>query len=478
MPYIPGSYVPAGDIYPFWHYPDDFQNVRLAAEPVSASQVIATNNRLSDFIMPWGILRSAPLYSFLPPLLAAGTSKREVRLIDAVMTGGRTFMLTSKSNQSLGLPPRIYLDLQKLGWGEGWLEARVEIKGAGTLLHRAKLRPNALETLLRKNKAFGHAYWTACTSSAAALVCTEEDYMKRNLGGQSERYSHHAVVASCNLLQRSAIKFVPTWIALTQSDRAHRNLKLLSAALPTPQKLHQGKWACEIRFTPSTVRALYFTATRNDEQLARVCSRVSLNQNELEMTSKEIIGDVRRYLEILALTTQEAPSQGFHWIKIGDVNELFYPDRNGEFPDANAFREKKYAWFIAKDDVIVRRAGKFFADMESYFGRDVGFYSGSEPLLWFHQELLILAVLRDHCHVCTRFALACELLGGGIPSHEKRVSLKRAILASIIKDVNRSDFVGLHFGKRNVIVDIRYKNLNNLEKRFTIPRYQLAEDFI
>jgi len=234
-------------------------------------------------------------------------------------------------------------------------------------------------------RALRDAYNLNCARSrSAALVSTRADFMKRNLGGQSERYSRHAVAASQNLLGRSRIKFVPTWIAMAQSATAQENLNRVSQSLPVSEPLHVGRWTCELRFTPSTVRALYFTATGSDEHLARLCSRVSRDPAELELTLGEMIADVRHHLEVLACTTQPSISVGFDWIKVGDINELFRPNAKGQFYDAEAYRQKKSAWFLAKDDVIVRRYGKFFADMESYFGRDVGFHSDCEELLWFH----------------------------------------------------------------------------------------------
>jgi len=99
-------------------------------------------------------------------------------------------------------------------------------------------------------------------------------------------------------------------------------------------------------------------------------------------------------------------------------------------------------------------------------------YCGS---IIFHHELFILAVLRDHIQVCSSFAIACELMRGRYPAPQKRRSLGRAMMVRVAKDVNRSNWVALRVGSRNVVVEIVYERLNKICKRFVIPRYQLAE---
>jgi len=49
------------------------------------------------------------------------------------------------------------------------------------------------------------------------------------------------------------------------------------------------------------------------------------------------------------------------------------------------------------------------------------------------------------------------------------------MMVRVAKDVNRSNWVALRVGSRNVVVEIVYERLNKICKRFVIPRYQLAE---
>lgn len=467
---IRGSYMWAGDEVPWWRFYDDrFVTAQLAAEP-APDRVLARNERLRDFVAAPAALDAEP-YAFFPPALAANT--RAV-IGGAQMTGGRTFLIDERSAEAVGLPPRVQLDLAALGWGSGLLEARLEVKGAGTLSDRTRLSPARLARLFEHNAPLGAAYdaWSG-GGYPPQLMLSSGAFMRRPVGGQSERLARHAVDVSRAQLGTSRVKFVPVWLAVAQSPAVHANVEFVSRALDADEPRVRDALACELRFTPGTVRAAYFDKVDDDDGLVALSRRVTRDDAELDETLHAMIGDAARYLEVPAATTHAAGG-GFAWIKIGDINELFDPDEDGGYGSAEEFRARRRGWFIAKDEVVVRRAGKFFTDMESYFGKDVGYVSASMADLARHHDLYTLAVLRDHLRVCMRFALAAALRRGPVSLGERR-ALATSVLVRIVAAICASPHVHAELTADACTVELAYARLNGLVGRFTLLREELGE---
>ena len=127
---INGSYMKNGDQILYWKYkdgpypvrnvttalPDDLHiNVKLAAIPID-TPVIAVNPELYNFILQKEYLDTWQPFVFLPTTLAAGI--KDYKIIDAQMSGGRTFLLSKEAAIDLKLPHKIYLKLDELGWGK------------------------------------------------------------------------------------------------------------------------------------------------------------------------------------------------------------------------------------------------------------------------------------------------------------------------------------------------------------------------
>jgi hypothetical protein len=468
---IYGSYMPLSSEYIYWpDYYDRYSRVLLMAEP-GVDRVVATSNHLNNFVKPMGSINKMIPYSFYPLSLGAGVKNAVV--ISATMTGGRTFLLSRASSRMLGFPAELWLDLSRLGWGNGLLEVRVEVKGGGTLFERTRLDPGKLSEILRNHPELEEQHLKVMARKRfPLLLASRAEFMGRHRGGQSQRFAAHAVQASNALLDKSLIKFIPVWSAVSQSDQVHRNLDVVSEALASDETLFAGNSVCEVRLTPSTVRALYFDTARNQTELRVLCSFVSQENEELIATLDQMIQDARRYLEILAKTTRAAViGDGFTWIKVSDINEVFSQT------EADDFRSQRpSAWFFAKDEVIVRKVGKFFTDMESYFGKDVGYHSLSEASLRLHHSLYVLSVLRDHLRVCAQFAIGTEALRTEreLSTIEER-SLRRKVLMEIIAAINASQFLHLSRSEERFILKVRYEHLNNQYINYEIRLDQLHE---
>jgi len=121
-PIIFGTYLEPGDVGCFWrYYSDTVQSVRLGAV-LADDRVVSRNKRLGNYLAPAFDPAQFQAYSFLPLALTGGLNN--VVEVEAWMTGGRSFLLTPTSLERLGLPHCLYLDLGRLGWGNGLLELR------------------------------------------------------------------------------------------------------------------------------------------------------------------------------------------------------------------------------------------------------------------------------------------------------------------------------------------------------------------
>ena len=478
-----GAFLEAGDRGRYWRYYDDVvRRVRLMAAP-AAERIVAMNAALPRYLAERVTPESLPMWCFFPAALAGEI--RDAVPVDALTTGGRSFLLPPDSAASLGLPPSLSLDLGALGWGSGALELRFEVKGAGTLFTRTRLSEPALEELLPQRPRLHQGYEAARPVGGGApdVFSSLAMYESRNMGGQREDYAVHSTRASEAALGTSVIRFVPTLAAVVLPDAYHDTLRFVSRACAANEALYSGRIANEIRCTPSTVRAVYFDRCGNDDLLQHLCRRVSPSVADLEATSECLADDVRRYLEHLAVTTrwgfdprQIVDRRVFSWTQFGDIWVTFERDEDGEYRNAEEYRhERRVAWYLAKDEVIVPRLGRMFIDMECLRSIQVAL---SEEELEFQHALYLLNVMRDHNRVATQFRVGTALLDRGFLRRADRRAMHRETLSDTAARVNESAHVQMTVQERAIVVEIAYCLVPGLQRRYVIPRDQMGEIYL
>ena len=471
-----------GDEGGFWrYYSDRVRSFQLGAAPAKKG-ILARNQRLSEFLAPPGLPSQLPEYYFLPLALSGGIDG--VATLEAWSTGGRSFLLTPESLERIGWPERLYLDLGRLGWGSGLLEVRFEIKGAGTTFARSRVNPEKLAAKLAKHPRLRKSYQEQCEENGTpALFSSRAMYESRNMGGQREDYAIHSTRASELLLGRSAIRFAPTLFAIAQTPKAHENLRIVSGACDEKEALYNGRVANEVRCTPSTVRGVYLDRAGSDEVLEKVCSRISSDPAELEATVMGLAGDVRRYFEHLAQTTryQFDPTRTldrevFTWLQFGDIWVTFERDESGRYVNAEEYRhDRRVAWYLAKDEVIVRGVGRMFVDMECLRNSQVA-HNFEE--LRFQHGLFVLNVLRDHNRVATQLRVGLELLRQGYISRAARKELHQLVMREMAEAVNAGTNCSMDMNAREISVSIQYEHLSGAKANYRVPREQIAEIYV
>jgi hypothetical protein len=480
---IPGAFLEAGDRGRYWRYYDDVvRRVRLMAAPAS-ERVVAVNAELPRFLAEGSSPETLPLWCFFPAAL--GGEVQDAVPVDALTTGGRSFLLPPESAASLGLPPCLYLDLDALGWGAGALELRFEVKGAGTLFTRTRVDEQAMEALLAERPGLARAYEAARPPGGGApeVFSSLAMYESRNMGGQREDYAVHSTRASEAALGTSVIRFVPTFAAVVLPDSYHDAIRFVSRACGPREALYAGRIANEIRCTPSTVRAVYFDRCGSDDMLQQLCRRVSCSVPELDETSACLADDVRRYLEHLAVTTHLgfdprhiADRRVFSWTQFGDIWVTFERDEDGEYRNADEYRyQRRVAWYLAKDEVIVPRIGRMFVDMECLRSIQVAL---SDEELEFQHALYILNVMRDHNRVATQFRVGAALVDRGVLRRADRRAMHRQVLADTAARVNESPHVRMTVHERAIEVEVAYCHVPGLRRRYVVPREQMGEVYL
>ncbi len=474
MGYYKGSFLPDNTEVMYWkHYDDRFLKVNLHVCPADERVKELGKNYLR--YVDTGLSGSTtPIYSFTPPALSTQNERVEVQ---AQMTGGRTFLINPASVNQLGMVKDVaFLDLSSLGWGNGKLELQLEVKGAGTLFERTKIQKARLLELLKSRPDLERSFFDSIVPSLGEpIYSTLSTYLKRNIGGQSERYANHAVRASESQLGKSKIKFTPTWASVAWPDETFENLSFISQASDTPH--YQGVPCNELRWTPSNIRALYFETAASDQQLCEIVRAISTNMSELVETHDQLLLDAKRHLELISCSTIEIPSEGFYWIKIGDINEKFVRSAEGEYAAAMDYRSKRYGWFLIKDEVVVNLVGKFFTDMEGFFGKDIGFLSETDDLLRMHHELAVLCILRDHFRLCVQFKKAMHLMETGTISDSKMRKLELATLRELTTSINSSECIHISITNLHIHISLAYPEVGSLINDFAIPREEIAERY-
>jgi hypothetical protein len=459
-----------GDRPCYWpHYRDEYMRVQLAVTPAD-DRVLHRSQVLGRVLTPPSSLDQSPAFSFSPPALTPGQSS-----VSTVMTGGRTFLLEDDSVEQLGWPGELALDLEPLGWGSESIEVRFEIKGAGTLFERTGLSPRALRERLAGNAALSAAFSQSAGDSVhPVLYASLKDYMRRNVGFQSELFALQAARASDARLGLGGIKFLPVWLAVAHTEEVQEALACVSEVLSPDVVRFSGVPAMEVRLTPSTVRASYLDRITEDRDLSTLCGRISSHADELWECFNAIVRDVPRYLTLM-IDTRPHETEGFTWIKIGDINETF-ARTNGEYRLAAEYRKQRVGWYLLKDTVLARRVGAFFCDLEAYFGRDVGYWSHSWEELLVHHSLVILTVLRDHVRLLTQLRIGIALIEGGSVRHADRLRLQREVWQEIETAVNEVDQLDLRLTRKHVELQLCYRHLQ-LSHNFVIDRPEIAERY-
>lgn len=444
---------------------DYFPFVKLAAEPAKG-RITAVNSAIQAYLHPEQDAVHGPKYSFFPPLYRRISLGKF--LITAQMTGGRTFTLTEESCHQLGIPPYFYLDLEKVGWGKGILELKLEIKGAGSFLSKAKIDQNLFVNFIEQDPEFRTAYSEVRGTDHELLVISPASFLKRHIGGQTLKLAKHAVETSNKLIGNFPIKFLPSILAIRQPDELSNAIYKMSSLIDQKVSVCEELIGNDIRLTAGNVRAMYFDNAQDDNELRWLIYKISEEENDLEETLSYMIEDVRKHMEVIATSTQPIENEAFAWVKIGDINEMFEME--------SWYRKQDYSHVLSKDEIIVNKLGKFFTDMESLYGKDIGYKSESHTLMIFHHELAILCILRDHIRVCTKFGVAKELCKRNDIPRKIRKEIQNRIISQIMENVNSSPHLQLEISPTDFIVSFHYCRLN-MSHTFHIPRWQIAEPY-
>jgi hypothetical protein len=474
-----GSFVPKGTRYTLWrHYEDLYAAREIYAHVDGRQSSVHRNATLEHFLVPVTRLGATPA-AWFAPLPFAEPWAGDAYPIHALQTGSRTFAIPPEVAEAIGLPERPLLDLGKAGWGEGSLELRLEVKGAGTPFSRTRLRRPSRASLVGLLPSGVSARWIdAFERDPDPLFVSLKAYEGRPLGGQDARLAAHALKMSEELVGRSPIKVAPTLAYVTCPPEYGEWLASTTRALDLEagdEREFTGGLATEIRLTPGHVRAAYFD-TASERSLVELCGFVSPSADVLEETYNRMVEDAGRYLDELCEKTDYCSELDcFTWPKFGDVHVVFRRDRHGypAFADEYKFA-KSAAWYIAKDQVIVGGVGLVYVDLESVAE---AFPSVNEEELEWHHDLYVLNVLRDHVRVLGAFDHARRLAVGettGLVDWDNGRALERA-LDALVAASGTSRHYRLEVAPRGLTVDLQYNLLGTTSRHFYARRLLGAE---
>lgn len=463
-----GSFVPEGIRHAIWrHYSDLFAAREIYAHVGGPSSTVDYNVTLESFLHADTPLPAMRAGWFAPVPFQADWAG-DALAVRALQTGSRTFAILAEALETLALPDQILLDLAKVGWGEGALELRAEVKGSGTQFSRTKLtRPSraALKELL---PAGVPVWWIdAFEADPDPLFVSLNTYEGRPLGGQDARLSAHALCVSEALVGSSPIKVAPTLAHVTCPPEYKEWLAWVTRALSSDAgqaRTHGAELSTEIRLTPGHLRAAYFD-TAEESGLVELCGLLSTNPDSLKETYNRMVADAGRYLdELCAKTEHRNDLDCFTWPKFGDIHVVFRRDQFGypAFADEYKFA-KSAAWYIAKDQVVVSGLGLVYVDLESVTQE---FPSVNEEELRWHHDLYVLNVLRDHVRVLGKFDYGRRLAAGettGSNDRERIRALEWA-LESLAEASQDSSCYRLEMGRQGLTVDLHYDSLGTTSR--------------
>lgn len=489
---IQGSFLSAGDQARLWrHYLDISFQVNLLAS-FENGKIHARNINFEN--SQGKIVTQA--FSLFPTLLGEGV--KDAIPIPALKTGGRTFLLGAEAAEKLGIPEKIYLDMEEQGWGTGFLELTPEIKGAGTEFERSKIIPERFENLVQRSPGLrNQKQRDDILNPNHPLVISLATFEKKSLGGQNLNIGKFVVRNSSHLWGKSKIKFIPSCYCLGLPPGVQRNISRISRKTLNGVEIYLGKVVNELRYTAGSVRAAYFDNVSADEQLAILCQRISPNPEELAETLANMIADTRNYLELLTQTTvlnivksaheylyglinieKQSFAPIYSWPMVGDIHVILKPDKFGEYQMIHEYEfEKELAWYIAKDEIVVRKVGKMFIDMESYRGGLTSYLSFGKKEMLLHHRTYILNILRDHNRVCTQFALGMRLMTKESLGDAEKKQIQQQIISSMIEVVNNSENIKMSFSDQLVIVEIRYPHLGGEKQVYRFFRKNISERY-
>lgn len=485
MTRIRASFLEEGGTFPLWsRYADQQIPIALIAETVCDSDQFGSTNLTLEKLHPL-LAKTKEYYSFAPRTVANSRG----RIVKGLMTGGRTFLISEESAQKLGLPYKIYFDLAGMGWGMHGekQELRLEIKGGGTLLERAKINQEKLEEIISKNPKLQQNYLMALKKNPLLMISRGTMWTKP-LGAQTVGQSEFSVEVAEYLMSEEAkefgIKFCPTWMAVAQPKKTTQNIDLISKlALEEydSEKIYpEAEFCNEFRFSPGNIRAVYFDKVSDPKDL---CLKLSGDIEELRNIARAMIKDTKPYLEILSKGTFPDNEKwgAYQWVKFGDIHLEFYPPE-----DAEKYKHKDFAWYLSKDQVVTKN-GFWFVDLESvaagrvndatstYIPRE---FAKTIDLLRFQQELYIINVLRDFNRVITQFNVGvAEIESKKSLSYSDRKEIQKKTLQSMIDEVNSGGLVNINLDSQSLSVSVKYPKTNIGEINYKMPRSYIAERY-
>jgi len=430
---------------------DHFQKVFLAQLPVPKNHV--TSNMANALPR-----RFDEETLWIPQILC---NNKENAIVECLKTGGRTYIPSNT--------PTIVLNLADYGWAEQPLfqECVMELKGAGALFSDAGLSN-------RYAKYFSSLHGTP------ALCVTELSDRGRPKGAQKELIGKYTLATSKKMFSRDIpIKIAPVVTITKFPSEVVDTIASLSTFLSsTEERYDAGGFIQEVRLTPSTVRAIYFDKARTDSELRTLCSRVSENAGVLRHASNALFTDVRKYLEVLCLTTRKTGA-GYSWTRVGDIRLAWKKEDDDDWNEAEVANYKynhDFAWYLAKD-ITIAGTGAWFVDMESYFTGSKKDRSTLPNDLYKRQEIYVLCVLRDFTRVLTQFEIGRALFERKSLSYNQRSTIQDEVFERVIAECNKSNHIAVQRKHNNIVVNIGYEKTPSLELSTTISDRELAKRF-
>lgn len=453
------------------HYTDDYVERRVYAMAMPDQAPDALSGPLSRLEQPpvrVPALANLPRHWFCPAPYANASCGTPIE-VTGVSTGSRTLSLSAESARRLGIPDRVLLDLRQMGWGQGVLEMKPEVKGAGAPLSRTRLDnvprdhiSAVLSSKLAPSRTL-HDWTERFKEERDPLWTSLFAYERRPLGAQSVEFGTWAKAVSTTLLGRCPVRVAPT-PSMVSAASGWRDVvaQAMAPAASSRVPAFTGALCTELRYTPGHVRAVYFDTVRDDDDRVRLIDAVSEDDDVLSETYSALIADLRRYIETLAIGTRTM-GNGLVWPKFGDIHIVFRPDRHGRHAWADEYRSRKHvAWYLAKDEVVVGGLGKVVVDAESVAPCFPA--SGREHLRWQH-DLYLLNLLRDHARVVVGFlhALQAKRFRRGGPRPASQAARDRQVAQDLLRAGQDSGEFALFGDEHRIAVTVWYPHLHEAD---------------
>lgn len=461
---FPCSSMKVGDAYNYRvNTTDRFQKFELAKVKIDPSYEVWWNERLQ-------LLDSEnKLHGFVWVPQLIDPSYGESEKISVTKTGGRTYRIDDKKIK------KIKINLADFGWSDEPImqEMMYEIKGGGTLISDAGVTLKKLKRAAKEvsEKKLEELVKNLMKGDSDYLCITSKSDRGRPKGSQLARYSDHSKNVTIMLYQNFPVKFAPLLSVSSLPDSVKNQINIVNRTLKSKEeRVHCTDYTQEIRLNPSDVRAIYFDKANTDEDLIKLCSRVSKKVSVLDNASEAMLADSRRYLEVLAKHTMSNYGS-YLWAKLGDIHLSWAKDGEVEWDDkeANEYKtDKPFAWYLAKD-ITVAGTGFWFVDLESLRAGPVHQLCDDKSDLDRKQEHYVICVLRDFQRVITKFEIGKQLLKGKEVPHQKRKGIQEHIIRRMLKEINKSEHISLKRRKGKLHLKINYARIPGESLSLKIP---------